>query len=117
MYLWEMPIFVVEIVKPLPSDTEHFQQIKRLEYTVRSIEETKDWLANLEIAPQVKVIVSYDFQTALLLPWSIFTCYYDDLCYQGLEDICICPVDEHWYLLYCHKDVFLFGRQRRESQT
>jgi hypothetical protein len=110
----ELSAFVIqmEILPPKLADLEH---LKRLMYTARSEEKTRSWLSNLEIPPQMNIIVSYDFNTALLMPWSIFMRHYDDFCYYGGYDICVCSVDEQWYLLYYHEDIFLFGRRRIEE--
>ncbi len=93
----------------LPETTADFEELKRLERTVISIQDTKDWLAALDIPAQTEMIVSYDLQTAVIVAWSVFRKSYDQFCYHGIQDICIVSVCEHWYLLYYHEDIFLFG--------
>jgi hypothetical protein len=97
----------------LPETTTDFDELKRLERTATSVQDTKDWLATLDIPSQTEMIVSYDLQTALVMEWSVFTKSYDQFCYYGLHDICVVSVCERWNLLYYHEDIFLFGKREK----
>jgi len=98
-------------VETLP-ESQDFDELKRLKYTVESIDGTKEWLATLEIPAQTETVVSYDFRIALLVQWSLFAESYENFCYSSLDDICIFSTSERWYLLYFHEDIFLFAKRK-----
>lgn len=107
----ELYPYLFDDVDKMSISTKDFESVRRLKYTVRSIDKTRKWLNALEIPAQTKMILSYDFQTSLEMPWSTFLASYEKLCYGGLDDICIFSANEQWYLLYYHEDIFLFGKR------
>ncbi len=108
----EIAFYALDERKPLPAHTEEFARLERRRGTVKTIVETRDWLARLVRESDGEVMLSYDVQTALLTPWSMFVRHYDALCYWGLDDLLVCPLSERWVLLYYHEDVFVFGQRR-----
>ena len=83
--------------------------------TVTSLDPTSDvagsrsWLRSLPVSSSTTVVVSWDPDTALLIPWPAFVDYWDDFCYPSSDDLVVAPFDLRWLLAFWHFERFDFA--------
>jgi len=68
---------------------------------------TIHWLKEIKLTPQ-RVTISWDRDTALNLPWSVFCEYWDDFCYPSSDDVNILLGNGKCFLRWHHYEVFEF---------
>lgn len=66
---------------------------------------TMQWLKGIRLTPQ-RVTISWDRDTALNLPWSIFCEYWDDFCYPSSDDVDVFLENGKCFLRWNHYEVF-----------
>jgi len=75
-------------------------------YTSLDEEQTAiQWLVQLPISEQ-RIIISWDDETAISLPWSVFCEFWDDFCYPSSDDVDICLENGQHFLRWNHYEVF-----------
>ncbi len=93
-------------------ETSRFVSITRIDANSQGIERTTDTLMSLGLPHNELVIVMWDVDIALRVPWGTFCTYWSDLCLPCSDDVSICPISEVWFLQYHHEDQFVFGKRR-----
>lgn len=63
------------------------------------------WLRHLPVIDDV-VLVSWDEDKAVRVPWSLFVRRWDDFCYPTSDDVSIVPMSAKWLLEYWHYELF-----------
>ena len=63
------------------------------------------WLAQLPISEQ-RIIISWDDETAISLPWSVLCAFWDDFCYPSSDDADIFLENGQYFLRWNHYEVF-----------
>ncbi|MCX7004477.1 MAG: hypothetical protein NTV22_14565 [bacterium] len=81
-----------------------------VESDARQEEPARAWLAALPVSRDTQVIVSWDRATALMLPWWLFVCRWDDFCYPAADDVTVLPINGGWLLVYFHFELLQWGR-------
>ena len=68
-------------------------------------EATRQWLKQLVVLAQ-RVTISWDQETALTLPWSVFCEYWNDFCYPSSDDADVFLESGQLFLRWNHYEVF-----------
>jgi len=66
---------------------------------------TNQWLSKVQVNSE-RVIISWDRDTALTLPWSLFCEYWDDFCYPASDDADFFLENGQHFLRWSHYEVF-----------
>ncbi len=98
---------------PLP-ETSSFTSMIRIDANSEGIERTTKKLMSLGLSHDELVIVMWEPEVAMRIPWDIFCYYWSDLCFPSSDDVSICPISETWFLQYHHEDRFIFGKIRAD---
>lgn len=69
------------------------------------------WLRERQPDLSVRIIISWQRDTALRTTWEVFTAHWDDFCYPSSDDVCVWPESGEWVLQYHHYDEFQFGER------
>jgi hypothetical protein len=69
---------------------------------------TPSWLRALTIPATAQVIVAWNKQDAISLPWQTFIEYWDDFCYPNSDDAFVFPTEGTGVLAWNHYEVFEF---------
>jgi len=75
-------------------------------------EVARAWLRAKQIDPGTEVLVSWDNSSCVVTEWQVFCNYWDDFCYPGSDVILVWSIAEHWFVYYCHHDIFEFGTRK-----
>jgi hypothetical protein len=67
--------------------------------------ETARWLQQLE-APETPVIVSWQLEDAVLVPWRLFAEHWDAFWYPASDDVTVFPLSEAWVLSCDHEGTY-----------
>lgn len=69
---------------------------------------TRSWLRALKIRAAVRVVVVWNNQDAISMPWHTFVTYWDDFCYPSSDDVFIFFTEGASALSWSHYEVFEF---------
>ena len=70
---------------------------------------TRSWLRDLPVASGTKVVLSWEPDAAVVIPWPAFVDYWDDFCYPSSDDLVVAPFNLGWLLAYWHFERFDFA--------
>lgn len=90
---------------------EFFSETERLDLTIGELD-FREWLKERLPDPSQEIIVSWDQETAALVPVWLFIEHWDDF-HSGVHDVVLWPLDESWRLFLDHEQQVLFGRSRQ----
>jgi hypothetical protein len=71
-------------------------------------EPTRAWLEVLPIARDGRVLIAWNRETAISLPWKTFVAYWNDFCYPSSDDAFVFPEEGMSALAWNHYEVFEF---------
>tara|TARA_R110002072_G_scaffold299931_1_gene476253 strand:+ start:19 stop:432 length:414 start_codon:yes stop_codon:yes gene_type:complete len=111
-----LPRDVLEQLTPIqPSDAEALVEIELAStpamqhYPTTSAEaDTRTWLLS-QYSVETEVILVWDRESGLRLPWPIFCEYWSDFCYPSSDDIGIFTNDKKLLMQWRHYEVFEYG--------
>ncbi len=89
-----------------------FAWIQHIDIARKRKDVVQQYLRTFESRGNQIVVVIWDLELAVGLPWHIFCTYWDDFTYPSDEAVSILPVTEAWYLEHHHEDQLIFGRPR-----
>ncbi len=98
-----------DIPEPLPS-TSLFEFILRIDVNQDGVSVVTKKLRSLSLPDDEIVVVQWEQEIAVTVPWGILRENWYNFCYPGSDDVSMCPVTETWLLLYYHEDQIIFGR-------
>ncbi len=90
---------------------ERFPEMEWLDLTSGYLD-VRAWLNGRLPDPNEEIIISWDQQTAVLVPAKLFIEHWDDF-HSGVHDMVLWPLDESWRLFLDHEQQLLFGRSRQ----
>jgi hypothetical protein len=68
------------------------------------------WLRS-QLPEDELVTVSWGSETAVAVPWLLFTEFWADFCYPGSDDAIVWPAGETWAVCYLHSEQFEIARR------
>lgn len=74
-------------------------------------QQVREWLRQYLPAREERLIVSWDYENAVVTTVAILCEYWDDFCYPGSDDVVVSPFSDEWMLFYWHEEVFFFGQR------
>jgi hypothetical protein len=89
-----------------------FEWIQHIDISHEEIDIVQQYLMAFEPQGDQAVIVIWEPQLAVAVPWRVFCTYWDDFCYPHEEAIYVLATSERWYLEHHHEDQLIFGRPR-----
>ena len=89
-----------------------FEWIQHIDITRKRKDVVQQYLRTFEPQGNQIVVVIWEPELAVAVPWHIFYTYWDDFTYPHEEAIYILPVSGMWYLEHHHEDQLIFGRPR-----
>lgn len=70
----------------------------------------RERLGDLLVLPGARVVVSWDRETAVVMPWRTFVAHWEAFCYPSSDDVTVWEPGATWTLCYRHFQVIEFGR-------
>ena len=77
-------------------------------FDLRREDAVSEWLWSRPVQPE-SVLLSWDADTAVALPWELFVSRWDDLWYPASDDLTVVDPDRSFVLLLAHDETALFG--------
>ena len=81
------------------------REVREINTDVLPEQDILTWLRHLPIIDDA-VLVSWDEETGIRVPWSLFVRRWDDFCYPSSDDVSIIPLSDQWLLQYWHYGQF-----------
>jgi hypothetical protein len=72
-------------------------------------EPVRERLRQQGVDPNAIVVASWDQNTAIALPWSVFVDFWDAFCYPSSDDVTVWDPGASWVLCYRHYQLIEFG--------
>jgi hypothetical protein len=76
--------------------------------------QTAQWLEHLAPA-DTPVIVSWQREDAVLVPWRVFVDYWDAFWYPASDDVTVFPLSEAWALSCDHEGTYSWREQENSE--
>ena len=95
-----------------PFKSGFFKQIDSIEITENNAIKVKDWLLKSGLDSKNEVILSWDFDNAMILPFGLLVEYFDDFHYSSSDDLTVFQKDLNWAFLFSHADQIFYGQNR-----
>ncbi len=100
-----------DISSPITSSAL-FDWIRHIDCSHEKTGDVRQDLMTLVPQNDQMVIIIWEPQLAVAVPWHIFYTHWDDFCYPHEEAIYVLPLTEEWYLEHHHEDQLIFGKPR-----
>ena len=99
------------------TDLDQVNSLEKLKTfgTSDSEEDVRVWLNNFSHEKEI-VFVSWDKETCVKIPFSLFIQRWSDFCYPSSDDVFIYPLSGSWLLEYRHYEEFTFKEIRAHNQ-
>lgn len=94
----------------VPFKKKYFRTIDKAKiHRSGNTQEIKKWLYQRGLPFDRNVFLSWDKDTAMIVPWKILIKYYDGIFYSGCDDLTVFDESLQWALLFYHEDEIYFG--------
>ena len=101
--------YVTRVVQRGRLEPESFRDVRRIETGGEEERAVTDWLSALPVTGDESVIVSWDAQTAVTVPFGVVAKYWSDFFYPASDDAAVIPRRTEWMLVWSHFERFAFG--------
>jgi hypothetical protein len=108
-FLWDY-IAATKLHNDIAFKRNFFKNIDRAKIFDGNENEIKKWLYQRGIAFDKVVYLSYQPDTAMIVPWKLLIKYYDDFYYA--DDLTVIDESLNWALLFFHEDEIYFGTNK-----
>ena len=92
-----------------PFKKDFFKTIDRIRILENNEKEIKKWLYKRGFPFNKQVYLSWDDETAMIVPWKLVIKYFDSFYYRGSDDLTIFDQSLNWAIVFFHYDDIYFG--------
>lgn len=92
-----------------PFKTDFFKTIVKAKIKNTNQKEIKKWLFKRGFPFDKEVILSWQPDLAMIVPWKLFVKYYDSFYYNISDDLTIIDKSLNWAILFYHENEIYFG--------
>lgn len=110
LFLWNY-ISDTGLHNDIPFKTNLFSTIDKAYFSGENQKEVKKWLYQRGISFDKEVFLSYQPDTAIMVPWKILIKYFDSFYYS--DDLSVIDESLSWALLFYHEDEIYFGTNKK----
>ena len=107
-FLWDH-IMDIGIHNEDPFDKNIFQNLDYINIADDNENEIKKWLYKRGLPFDKEVFISWQPDSAMIVPWKILIKYYNDFYYPGSDDLTIIDESLNWAVLFHHNETLYFG--------
>jgi hypothetical protein len=108
-FLWNF-ISKTNLHADIPFKKDFFSVIDKIEAKDDNKSEIKKWLYQRGLSFDKEVYLSWQPDTAMIVPWKLLIKYFDDFCYA--DDLTIIDQSLNWALLFFHEGDIYFGTNK-----
>lgn len=105
----------INLHKGFPFKRDLFNKINTVAIN-KNEKEIKDWLSKRGLTSEQEVFVSWDSDTAMIVPWKLLIKYFDDFYYSSSDDLTVINQSNTWALLFHHSDIIYWGQNEISLQ-
>jgi len=105
-FLWDF-IAATRLHSDFPFKSNFFKNIDEIKIFEGNERDIKKWLFQRRIPFDRMVFLSYQPDTAMIVPWKLLVKYFDDFYYS--DDLTVFDQSLSWALLFFHEDEIYFG--------
>lgn len=113
-FIWNY-INEINLHQNVPFKKDFFKTVIRYNISKQGKENVKKWLYQTGLPFQKIVILSWQPDSAALVPWKLFIKYWDDFYYS--DDLTIIDKTLNWAILFYHEDEIYFGTNTKYETT
>lgn len=110
-FLWDY-ISTVRLHDDVPFKKGFFTTIDKAKIFIGNEKEIKKWLYQRGIAFGREVYLSWQQDTAMIVPWKLLIKYFDAFYYPSSDDLLVFEPSLDWALLFFHTDDIYFGTNK-----
>lgn len=93
----------------LPFKSGFFKRTESIEITENNTIRVKEWLLKFGLNTENQVLLSWDLEKAMILPFGLLVEYFDDFYYSTSDDLTVFQKDLNWALFFFHADQIFYG--------
>jgi hypothetical protein len=108
-FLWDF-IVATNLHNDIPFKHDFFRNIDKAKILEGNEKEIKKWLYQRRIPFDKMVYLSYQPDTAIIVPWKLLIKYFDSFYYS--DDLTVFDQSLNWALLFFHEDEIYFGTNK-----
>jgi len=107
-FLWGY-ISLTDVHANVPFKRNLYKEVNQILRTSRNEREIKKWLFNCGFSFSKEVYLSWNPESAMIVPWKLLIKYFDDFAYLGSDDLTVIDASLNWALLFFHEGMIYFG--------
>lgn len=111
-FLWDY-IINTKIHSDIPFKKDFFKTIDKAKISLGNEKIIKKWLYKRGFPFEKEVYLSWQPDTAMIVPWKLFVKYFDSFYYSTSDDLSIIDESLNWALLFYHEDEIYFGTNEK----
>lgn len=99
----------VDLHAEVPFKKDFFSSVDAINILEDNNAYVKKWLYRRRLPFQKQVFLSWDTETAMIVPWKMLIRYFDSFYYGASDDLTVFDESLQWSLLFFHEDRIYFG--------
>ncbi len=110
-FLWSF-IASTQLHADVPFKKDFFRNIDKTRILDDNDREIKKWLYQRGLPFDKDVYLSWQQDTAMIVPWKLLIKYFDAFYYPSSDDLTVIDQSINWALLFFHEDEIYFGTNK-----
>lgn len=102
----------VDLHADVPFKRNFFRTVDNIDIYEGNESEIKNWLYQRGLPFEKNVFLSWDKESAMIVPWKILIKYFDSFYYGGSDDLTVFDESLQWALMFYHEDEIYFGTNK-----